>query len=144
MPPATMRVLSVVEAATVLGVAPRTVRRWLQDGHLVGKKIGTTWVVLVPEDRATRKKYRHCTRLTRQTPTALPRIRTRLRQLGRPAETGGRFCDLAASRELTPHLCDGADHPDTGMDAVYRGHGTPLLAYGTAAVASGAPSAQAL
>jgi excisionase family DNA binding protein len=82
MPPAIMRVLSVKEAAAVLGVAPRTVRRWLQDEHLVGQKIGTTWVVLVPEDRARRKTHRHCARLTRQTPTALPRIRTRLRQLG--------------------------------------------------------------
>ena len=71
MPPPTIRMLSVEEAATVLGLTSRTVRRWLQNGDLVGKKIGTTWVLLMPEERAT------C-----QTPTALPKVRTRLRQLG--------------------------------------------------------------
>jgi excisionase family DNA binding protein len=82
MPPTTIRLLSVEEAATVLGVASRTVRRWLQDGDLVGKKIGTTWVVLVAEERAPGQTHRHGMRLTRQAPTALPMIRTRLRQLG--------------------------------------------------------------
>jgi excisionase family DNA binding protein len=82
IPPMTIRVLSVEEAATVLGAAPRTVRRWLQNGDLAGKKIGTTWIVLLPEERATRQTHRHGMRLTRKTPPALPRIRTRLRQLG--------------------------------------------------------------
>jgi hypothetical protein len=48
MPPATMQVLSVTDAATVLGIAPRTVRRWLHEGQLVGRKIVTSWVVLCP------------------------------------------------------------------------------------------------
>ena len=156
MPPATIRLLSVEEAATVLEMAPRTVRRWLQDGDLGGKKIGTTWVVLMPEERATRQTHRHGMRLTRQAPTALPMIRTASPTAwqptdrrgeydsGRPAEAGGCFCDLAASRELTHHLCDGADHSDTRMGAVCRGNGTPLLAHGTPAVASGATPAQAL
>ena len=52
MPGSTMHMLSVAEAATVLGVAPRTVRRWLQDGDLVGKKMGTSWVVLCPAGSA--------------------------------------------------------------------------------------------
>ena len=52
MPGSTMHMLSVAEAATLLGVAPRTVRRWLQEGDLVGKKLGTSWVVLCPADFA--------------------------------------------------------------------------------------------
>ena len=77
MPPAPMRVLSVEEAATVLGVAPRTVRRWLQDGQLVGQKIGTIWVVLVPEEHETLDTHRRRAFLTRGKATPLPSMRTR-------------------------------------------------------------------
>jgi excisionase family DNA binding protein len=47
------QVLSVIEAAAVLGVAPRTVRRWLHEGHMSGQKIGTSWVVLCPAERVS-------------------------------------------------------------------------------------------
>jgi excisionase family DNA binding protein len=43
-----MLLLSVEEAARVIGVTTRTVRRWLQAEQLAGRKIGATWVVLVP------------------------------------------------------------------------------------------------
>jgi excisionase family DNA binding protein len=82
MPQATMIALSVEEAATVLGVAPRTVRRWLQDGDLIGKKIGTIWVVLLPEAHETQERHRRRTRLTRGEFPTLPLLRQRLRQLG--------------------------------------------------------------
>src|SRR3712207_2342819 len=42
--------LTVAEAAAALGVAPRTVRRWLQRGRLGGRKLGQTWVVWGLED----------------------------------------------------------------------------------------------
>jgi helix-turn-helix protein len=77
-----MRALSVAEAATVLGVAPRTVRRWLQDEDLVGKKIGTVWVVLLPEAHETQDTHRRHARLTGGKLPALPLMRPRLRQLG--------------------------------------------------------------
>jgi hypothetical protein len=89
MPQTAMRVLSVADAATVLGVAPRTVRRWLQDGLLVGKKMGTSWVVFCPAE--------HATVTTRPVGTGLPQhvqptptmIRQRLRQLGHQLMTVG-------------------------------------------------------
>jgi hypothetical protein len=82
MPPATMQVLSVADAATVLGIAPRTVRRWLPEGQLVGRKIVTSWVVLCPAERAISRHWSGGTILYQQaqpTPTAM---RQRLRQLG--------------------------------------------------------------
>jgi excisionase family DNA binding protein len=48
----TSQMLSVTDAAAMLHVAPRTVRRWLQDGDLRGMKIGTSWVVLCPAEHA--------------------------------------------------------------------------------------------
>src|SRR5215831_10874955 len=82
MPPTTPRVLSVEEAATVLGVAPRTVRRWLQDGQLVGQKIGTICVGLAPENHKTLDTPRRRAPLMRGKATPLSTMRTRLRQLG--------------------------------------------------------------
>jgi excisionase family DNA binding protein len=89
MPHATTILLSVGEAAGVLGITPRTVRRWLQEGHLVGEKIGTTWVVFVPEecqahDTPTRASLLHRGHSTEPLP-----IRQRLRQLGHHLITAG-------------------------------------------------------
>ncbi len=39
-------IVSVEEAAIGLGVSPRTVRRWLQEQRLAGRKIGGTWGVV--------------------------------------------------------------------------------------------------
>jgi hypothetical protein len=77
-----MMLLSVEEAATVLGIAPRSVRRWLQDGQLVGRKIGTVWVVLFPKERETPGTHIRSLLLTSRKPTALTIIRQQLRQLG--------------------------------------------------------------
>jgi hypothetical protein len=76
------QVLSVTDAATVLGIAPRTVRRWLQAGYLTGQKIGASWVVLCsaecvssqtrPEETVVPQNMRHTSALLRQ----------RLRHLG--------------------------------------------------------------
>jgi excisionase family DNA binding protein len=45
-PPQGVPTLIPVEtAATALGVSPRTVRRWLQAGHVRGQKVGTSWGV---------------------------------------------------------------------------------------------------
>ena len=82
MPHATMMILSVEEAATILGIAPRSVRRWLQDGQLVGRKIGTIWVVLFPKARETPDTHIRSMLLTGRKPTSLAMIRQRLRQLG--------------------------------------------------------------
>jgi excisionase family DNA binding protein len=82
MPSATMMLLSVSEAASVLDVAPRTVRRWLQEGQLVGRKIGSSWVVLCPEDQTARDPSTAYD-VRQQTEWSTPRvIRQRLRQVG--------------------------------------------------------------
>lgn len=45
-PPQGVPTLIPVEtAAAALGVSPRTVRRWLQAGHVRGQKVGTSWGV---------------------------------------------------------------------------------------------------
>jgi excisionase family DNA binding protein len=82
MQPTTMRVLSVTEAATRLGVAPRTVRRWLQEGLLTGKKVGTAWVVLSPEIQQERDGQTAGPVLPWRAPSIPALIRQRLRQLG--------------------------------------------------------------
>lgn len=77
-----MMILSVEEAATILGIAPRSVRRWLQEGQLVGRKIGTIWVVLFPKERETPDTHIRSMLLTGRKPTSFAMIRRRLRQLG--------------------------------------------------------------
>jgi excisionase family DNA binding protein len=79
---ATPQLLPVTEAAIILGVAPRTVRRWLHEGHLAGQKIGASWVVLCPTARAssqTRAGETVVPQNMRRTPAVL---RQRLRHLG--------------------------------------------------------------
>lgn len=39
---------TVPAVAAQLGVEPRTIRRWLQQGRLQGYKLGCTWVVVAP------------------------------------------------------------------------------------------------
>ncbi len=39
------RYYTVKEAAQILRVHPRTVRRWLKEGKLKGKKIGRIWLI---------------------------------------------------------------------------------------------------
>lgn len=80
--PSAMLLLSVEEAAMILGVAPRSVRRWVQDGHLVGRKIGTIWVVLFPQERESPDTNMCSTLPSGRNPTPLTVIRQRLRQLG--------------------------------------------------------------
>jgi excisionase family DNA binding protein len=76
------QMLSITEAATMLGIAPRTVRRWLHDGHLTGQKIGTSWVVLCPAARASSQTRPGETVVPQnmRRPTAM--LRQRLRHLG--------------------------------------------------------------
>ena len=47
----------VAEAAAVLHVSPRTVRRWLQRGYLPGQKLGTTWPVGEIDARLASQDY---------------------------------------------------------------------------------------
>ena len=37
------RLLSVEEAASIIGVKPTTIRKWLRDGELEGEKFGKLW-----------------------------------------------------------------------------------------------------
>ena len=78
----TTQMFSVTDAATMLHVAPRTVRRWLEDGDLRGRKIGTSWVVLRAAEDASAARSPERTALhppPRRTPAM---VRQRLRQLG--------------------------------------------------------------
>lgn len=76
------QVLSVTEVATVLGIAPRTVRRWLHEGSLAGHKIGTSWVVLCPAAPASAARSTGGMLLHPQFRLTPAMIRQRLRQLG--------------------------------------------------------------
>jgi excisionase family DNA binding protein len=78
----TTQVLSVTEAATILGIAPRTVRRWLHEGYLTGQKIGTSWVVLCPAERASSQPQPGETGLPQEPWRTHTLLRQRLRQLG--------------------------------------------------------------
>jgi excisionase family DNA binding protein len=69
-PPQGVPTLIPVEAAAVaLGVSPRTVRRWLQAGHVRGQKVGTSWGVWWWPETGTRV-------------LPLGVLRARLRQVG--------------------------------------------------------------
>lgn len=72
---------SVEDTASLLGVAPRTVRRWLQEGRLGGQKIGTVWVVVLPEAHTPPSTSGQATRLPVAPPLSA-QLRTRLRQIG--------------------------------------------------------------
>lgn len=37
--------ISVKEAADVIGVSPKTMNRWLNEGRVLGKQINHTWFV---------------------------------------------------------------------------------------------------
>jgi hypothetical protein len=89
MPQTTMRVLSVADTATVLGIAPRTVRRWLQDGLLVGQKMGRSWVVFCPAELATAATRPVGTVLPQRVQPTPTMLRQRLRQLGQRLITVG-------------------------------------------------------
>jgi len=89
MPQTTMRLLSVVDAATVLGIAPRTVRRWLQDGQLVGRKMGTSWVVFCPVEHTLSAPQTVGTILPQRAQLTPTTMRQRLRQLGHRLMTVG-------------------------------------------------------
>jgi hypothetical protein len=78
----TTKVLSVIDAATVLGVAPRMVRRWLQEGSLAGQKIGTTWVVLCSAERTSSDLQTGGTVVSPKTQLTPAMLRQRLRHLG--------------------------------------------------------------
>ena len=78
----TMMLLSVEEAATILDIAPRSVRRWLQEGQLVGRKIGTIWVVLLPREGEFPDTHKRSLLLHGREPIPLAMIRQQLRQLG--------------------------------------------------------------
>ena len=70
VPPQGVPTLIPVEAAAAaLGVSPRTVRRWLQAGHVRGQKVGTSWGVWWWPETGTRV-------------LPLSVLRTRLRQVG--------------------------------------------------------------
>jgi excisionase family DNA binding protein len=85
----TPQVLSVTEAATMLGISPRTVRRWLQEGHLAGQKIGTSWVILYPAEYKVSETLTGET-IVPQSPRLTPAmLRQRLRQLGARLITAG-------------------------------------------------------
>ena len=61
--------IPVETAAAAFGVSPRTVRRWLQAGHVRGQKVGTSWGVWWWPETGTHV-------------LALGVLRTRLRQVG--------------------------------------------------------------
>lgn len=48
------RPLSAGEFASRLGVSPKTVRKWLRDGEVRGKRVGDKGHWLVPESEAER------------------------------------------------------------------------------------------
>ena len=89
MPQTTMRVLSVADAATMLGVAPRTVWRWLLTGRLTGQHMGTVWMVFCLAEHAasaTRPVGSVLPQRVQPTPTM---TQQRLRQLGHRLITVG-------------------------------------------------------
>jgi hypothetical protein len=93
----TPQVLSVTDAATML--APRTIRRWLHEGYLVGQKIGTSWVVFCPAERACSQTRpgEAVSPQNRQRNPAL--LRQRLRQLGtRLITIGNAMADAHCTR----------------------------------------------
>jgi excisionase family DNA binding protein len=38
------------QAAADLHIHSRTVRRWIQSGHLAGEKVGDQWIIHEPDD----------------------------------------------------------------------------------------------
>jgi len=41
--------MSVNDAAKILGISPRRVRKLIEEGRIEAQKIGQTWVVIKPE-----------------------------------------------------------------------------------------------
>jgi hypothetical protein len=78
----TPQVLSVTDAAAMLGIAPRTVRRWLQKGYLAGQKIGTSWVVIGQDTRASSQTPLGETVVPQNMQRTSVLLRQRLRHLG--------------------------------------------------------------
>jgi hypothetical protein len=77
----TMRVLSVADAATILGIAPRTGRRWLQTGRLAGQQMGTAWVIFCLAEHAASATQPVGPVLPQRVQPTPAMIRQRLRQL---------------------------------------------------------------
>jgi excisionase family DNA binding protein len=130
---------SVVEAATVLGCSPRTIRRHLRAGCLPGVKFGRDWVVWGPLDTAD---------------VAGPAPRPRGQRSGLPARGRGaphhhgEPCrpGPVGSRDALPHLADApwpagdvrhrSSEPHPGLGPLCPRGGVTLLAGGADAVAA--------
>ena len=50
--------LSVEEAADILGLSPATVKRWIVQGRLQGRKLGRQWLILETSLEGQRPKPR--------------------------------------------------------------------------------------
>jgi hypothetical protein len=116
-PSALVPLIPVATAATVLGVTPRTVRRWLAAGLLAGQKVGTSWGVCLPPSAG----------LPPSVPVASRRaLYRRLRQVGaRLITVGNQAAAVVPARGAvflawrTPHglqvtLAIGRRHPTQG------------------------------
>ena len=111
---------TVEEAAAALGVAPRTVRRLLQEGRVGGRKLGREWVVWWPGDTLPPRIPEQ----TGDSGTSPSALRRRLRQVGAQLivvgnQAGGGY---TAARAGVSHLAHAAQPPGHPGDRAHPSH----------------------